>query len=140
MANGIPGAIPPGVGTPGGTPPQGPGPAGGTQPPGPGPAEGEGEGEGELNPVIDALQTLQAFVAAQQQSGNQKAGDMAKNLLGLLQSIGGGGPQALGPGAPEGPVPGAPPAPEPAIRPAGQVAGSRPAEIGAGARPAMPSL
>lgn len=45
--------------------------------------------ENEENPVIEALQTIQTFVAAQKESGNEKAGEMAKGLLGLIQAIGG---------------------------------------------------
>ena len=43
------------------------------------------------NPVIDALKTLQIFIAAQKQKGNPQADAMVQAFQAFLQSMGAGG-------------------------------------------------
>ena len=87
-------------------------------------------GSEDMNPVLEALDTLQTFIAAQKEKGNQNSDRMAQALLSLVNVIGGGGEQT---GSPQN-VPGQ--QIEPEIRGKTEMS-----EMAArGARPAMPSL
>lgn len=119
MANGIPGVDAP----PGGAPPQ-------QNIPGLNPEEVEGVANSEEGPVLEALQTIQTFIATQQEKGNPGAEAMAKTLLSLIQSIGGNATEneQKAPGQP-GPMP---------VGPGGPSA--IPENSAPGSRPVMPSL
>lgn len=72
--------------------------------------------QAEAQPVLESLQTVQAFIAAQKEKGNPGADSMAKALLNLIEVIGGrtSEPEAAGPAGPsqmaENAAPGAIPA------------------------------
>lgn len=133
MANGI--NIPPAPPNQGAAPPGAPGPMAGGPPP-----QDIGNDEA-LNPILESLQTLQTFIAAQREQGNPGAADMAKNLLTLIQSIGGNVQKPAAGGAPSLP-PTAPPAALPRQPRQGRGEGPtmRPEMAGGGARPASPIL
>ena len=47
-------------------------------------------GEGGGNPVIDALQTIQKFIMAQEAKGNPQAATLKQALMGFMQAMQGG--------------------------------------------------
>lgn len=58
------------------------------------------------NPVVEALQTLQSFIAARQESQDPQAQSMMASFQGLLKSFGAQGQaQEQGMNAPDGPKP-----------------------------------
>jgi hypothetical protein len=93
------------------------------------PSPGE-SGPDDMNPVLEALNTLQTFVAAQKEKGNKNYENMAKALLSVVQAFSGDAQEVENAGG--GNVP------EQPIRPADR--GGRPEMAGRGSRPVMPSL
>lgn len=81
--------------------------------------------------VLESIQNIQTFIAAQKEKGNPKADMMGKSLLGLIQSIAGGAPDESQ--APQETVP--PPLPVPA---GSADIGARPENAGPGSRPVGP--
>jgi hypothetical protein len=82
--------------------------------------EGDMPGGGEMNPIMEALQTLQQYVMVAEQRGDQNAGALKEHLIEFVRTLAGTGEGEAQTGE-QGPEPqGAPKPPMPPQEPQGE--------------------